>query len=182
MTDHDEIAQLRAEITALRERLVLLEDRQAIFDCLHRYSRGLDRLDPKILRSAYFEDARDRHGAVQGTSANFVEWVTKYMLDWDSSLHILDLNNVDIHGDTADSECYVLFSQRRADGSRLDFGGARYLDHLEKRDGQWRIAVRNLVIDWTAGADVTVFPDAADHPASMRGEGDLSYSRPFVTL
>ena len=86
----------------------------------------------------------------------------------DISLHLLDVNNVEIEGDTAHSECYVLFSQRRRDGEGLDFGGARYLDRLERRDGEWRIAARKLIIDWTARAEAMVFADIPEYESGTK--------------
>ena len=174
-----DVAELSAELERLRETVRRLSDRQEIFDCLHRYNRGLDRLDTDSVMSAYFPDADDHHGSFRGTPAQFTDWVMGHMLEWDSSLHILDLNNLTIDGDSADSECYVLFTQRRADHDHLDFGGARYLDHLERRDGEWRIAQRTLVVDWTARADLTTLPDTAAHPPVKRDRTDPSYSRPF---
>ena len=178
-TDETTIDTLRAEVAELRREVRLLSDRQQIVDCLHRYARGLDRFDRDSLSSAYFADARDHHGTFRGSPQEFVDWVMNVMQRWDSSLHILDLNNLEINGDEADSECYVLFTQRRAEGDAIDFGGARYLDHLERRDGEWRIADRTLVFDWTAQADVTAFTDADAHPAVSRDRNDPTYRRPF---
>jgi hypothetical protein len=177
--DESSLGELRSEVADLRRELRLLSDRQQIMDCLHRYARGLDRFDRSSLSSAYFPDARDHHGSFHGTPQEFVDWVTGVMEQWDSSLHILDLNNLDINGDEADSECYVLFTQRRSDGEMIDFGGARYLDHLERRDGEWRISDRTVVFDWTGQAEVTSFPDAAAHPTASRDGNDPSYRRPF---
>ena len=58
----------------LRELL----DRQEIHDCLMRYSRGVDRLDPDLIRSAYHDDAIDDHGMFVGTRDEFVDWVIDY--------------------------------------------------------------------------------------------------------
>jgi len=35
--------------------------------------------------------------------------------------------------------------------------GGRYLDELEKRDGEWRISKRTYILDWS-----TSFPNAID--------------------
>jgi hypothetical protein len=177
-----ELAAALEELAELREEVRLLRDRQEIFDCLHRFNRGLDRLDSDSIRSAYFTDAVDHHGPFKGSPEAFVEWVMEHMQAWDTSLHLLDLNNLTIEGDLADSECYVLFMQRRTSGGKLDFGGARYLDHLERRDGQWRITNRTLIVDWTAEADITSLPDTDRHPPGLRGKSDFSYQRPFVTF
>ena len=109
--------ELLKQIEDLQREVRRLSDRQAIVDCLHRYSRGLDRLDKEALASAYHADADDHHG-VRGRPHEFVDWAVDLLSDeWDISLHLLDVNNVEIEGDTAHSECYVLFSQRRLDGA-----------------------------------------------------------------
>ena len=38
-----------------------LADREAIRECLYRYSRGVDRLDADMLRTAYWPDCIDDH-------------------------------------------------------------------------------------------------------------------------
>src|SRR5215203_2867790 len=44
-------------------------------------------------------------------------------------------------------ETYCLFCQRRRDGDIvLEFVGARYIDRLERRDGEWRIAARKELV------------------------------------
>lgn len=171
---------LRGELAELRAEVRRLSDRQAIVDCLHRYTRGLDRLDSELLASAYHPDADDHHGGFRGRPAEFVEWAHDLLRsEWDISLHLLDVNNVDLDGDVANAECYVLFSQRRLEGEGIDFGGARYLDRLERRDGEWRIAARNLIIDWTARATAMVFSDIPEYEGGKRDRTDPSYDRPF---
>ena len=49
--------------------LQALLDREAIRDCLYRYCRGIDRADEAALRSAYWPDATDCHGAWNGCYA-----------------------------------------------------------------------------------------------------------------
>lgn len=176
-----ELSQLRDQLDTLQAEVRRLADRQAIVDCLHRYSRGLDRLDLELLASAYHPDAIDHHGGFIGHPQEFVPWADELLRsEWDSSLHILDVNRVDIVGDIAHTECYVLFSQRRIDGAGLDFGGARYLDRFERRDGQWRIAARREVIDWSARVEALEFADVPEYPIGRRDRTDPSYERPLV--
>ncbi|BEP46256.1 hypothetical protein GmRootV15_68450 (plasmid) [Variovorax sp. V15] len=52
--------------------LEALLDREAIRDCLYRYCRGIDRCDEAALRSAYWEDATDCHGAWKGSAEGFI--------------------------------------------------------------------------------------------------------------
>jgi hypothetical protein len=69
--------------------------------------------------------------------------------------------------------------QRRRDEAKVDLGGGRYVDRLERRDGEWRIAARELVLDWTARADAAVYADVATYSQGRWDRDDLSYRRPF---
>ncbi len=178
MSDTD-VQGLREELAQLRAEVQRLSDRQAIVDCLHRYTRGLDRHDREILASAYYENAIDNHGGFTGSPQEFIDWVTELLNEWDTHAHFLDPNVIEIDGDVAHSECYILFTQRRADGGGLDFGAGRYIDRLERRNGEWRIAVRRVMIDWTARAETAVFADVAEYPGGKRDRTDLSYQRPL---
>lgn len=44
-----------------------LADNDAIWECVLRYSRGLDRLDIDLFRSAYWDNGEFCHGAVNPT-------------------------------------------------------------------------------------------------------------------
>lgn len=177
----DDTAQaLEERLQSLEAEVKHLRDREAIIDCLHYYARGLDRLDRDILAAAYHEDADDHHGGFRGRPREFLDWAENIMrAEWDVSLHLIDVNNIEIEGSTAHSECYVLFTQRRRDGGGIDFGAARYLDRLEERNGQWRIAARRLIIDWTARAESLMFADIPQFPTGRRDRSDPSYERPL---
>jgi ketosteroid isomerase-like protein len=159
-----------------------LLDRQAIVDCLHRYSRGLDRHDEELLASAYHEDAVDHHGDFLGPPSEFVPWANAlHESEWEAHTHFLDVNNVEIDGDVAHTETYCLWGLRRKGGETVDLGGGRYVDRLERRDGEWRIAARELVIDWVCSADAR--PVASLGPNTTMGtwdRSDPSYRRPFT--
>ena len=159
-----------------------LLDRQAIVDCLHRYSRGLDRHDEELLASAFHEDAVDHHGDFIGHPEVFVPWANElHASGWAAHTHFLDLNHVEIDGDVAHSECYVLFVLRRKTGTEVDLGGGRYLDRLERRDGEWRIAQRELLIEWCCTADGGRFERVnAEYPSGTWDRTDGSYRRPFT--
>jgi hypothetical protein len=58
----------------LERTVTELADRQAIRDVLMAYSRGIDRLDRKLLISLYHEDAIDDHGVFVGTREEFADW------------------------------------------------------------------------------------------------------------
>lgn len=180
MSDSSDVQALRDEINELRTELNRMKDRQAILEVLHRYSKGLDRRDWELMKSAYHEDGLDRHGDFIGHPDTFVAWAADLFQDeWDYSLHFLDPNNIEIDGDVAHSECYVLFTQRRTDGSALEFGGGRYIDRLERRNGEWRISARLTAIDWSARADVAVFGGTDEYQIGTWDKSDPSYRRPL---
>jgi hypothetical protein len=167
---------------ALSPELQRLLDRQAIVDCLHRYSRGLDRHDEELLASAFWEDALDHHGDFVGRPSEFVPWANAlHESEWAGHTHFLDPGTIEIDGDVAHSECYVLWVLRRKEGTELDLGGGRYVDRFERRNGEWRIAARELVVDWAGRADGAVFRDVhAEYPSGTWDRTDPSYRRPFA--
>ena len=158
-----------------------LLDRQAIVDCLHRYSRGLDRHDEEVLASAFWEDAIDHHGDFLGPPSTFVPWANElHAADWAGHTHFLDPGTIEIDGDVAHSECYVLWVLRQKEGSLVDLGGGRYIDRFERRAGEWRIAARELLVDWSAQAEGLRFRDVgALYPTGTWDRSDASYRRPF---
>jgi hypothetical protein len=156
-----------------------LLDKQAILECLHRYTRGLDRHDEALIASAFHEDAIDHHGEFLGTPAEFLEWQRGLHSQWSAHTHFLDCNHIELDGDVAHAESYVLFVHRREDGTALELGGGRYVDRLEHRGGEWRIAARQLLIEWTARAEAATFADVASYPSGTWDGRDPSYRRPF---
>jgi hypothetical protein len=175
-----DVHELRREVAALREQLQLVLDREAIRDCVLRYARGLDRHDEDVLASAFHEDAIDHHGDFLGTRQEFVPWANALHEEgWLAHTHFMANHRADVDGDVAHSETYVLFVLRRKDGRQIDLGGGRYIDRLERRDGEWRIAARELVVDWRAEADVSRYTRASTYPEGTWDRSDPSYRRPF---
>ena len=131
---------------ALRELL----DRQAILDCIHRYTRGMDRHDKELVLSAYHPDAIDDHGLYCGVAKDFVDWAC-WFHDQNQTLHHHYVTNhsVELDGDTAHAETYWLFVGVNKDGGHpLTMSGGRYIDRFERRNGKWGIAARSCLIEW----------------------------------
>ena len=170
----------RAELASLRTEVRALRDRQEILDCVYRYARGLDRHDEEIYASAYHPDAIDHHGPFLGRRDEFVRWGLDLLAsEWNAHTHFITNVRIDIDGDVAHSECYVLFAQRRRDRPVMDIGGGRYIDRLERRADGWRIAARELVIEWSATADTVDFGATEVYPHGTWDRTDPSYRRPF---
>jgi hypothetical protein len=162
-------------------------DREAIRDCLYRYSRGLDRHDDEVLYSAYHDDAIDHHGDFLGSPSEFVPWAhSLHEGQWIAHTHFVTNPLIEIVGDTAHAESYVLFALRRNDGAGVDLGGGRYIDRLERRNGTWRIAARRHVIEWqTRVGDAIVdrlkaAESGTPYPTGAWDHSDPSYARPLI--
>jgi hypothetical protein len=170
-----------------RAALRHLLDRQAIWDCLHRYTRGVDRLDRELLLSAYHADAIDDHGAFVGAPAAFADWALPHHREHQRSTQHLILNHsCELDGDTAHSETYCLYVGVNRNGS-IDVIGNRYVDRLERR-GHWAIARRVCVVEWVSSLPGESQVDPAMRAAiqalmanthTARDRTDLSYQRPL---
>lgn len=160
-----------------------LLDRECIREAMGRYSRGVDRLDVELIRSAYHEDAFDDHGPFKGTREEFIAWVVPFMRrEYTSTSHHLTSQTIEVDGDVAWVETYAIVTQlKEKDGQTLQLvANTRYADRFEKRDGDWRIARRVVILD-TARTD-TVAAWAGTSPITSMTFGthdrtDPSYLR-----
>ena len=126
-----------------------LLDREAIRDCLLRYCRGIDRCDEQALRSAYWEDATDCHGAWNGSAAGFIEQALTRLRQGGRRVHQITSVLIDLHGDVAAVESsFFALQATAAQPDRETFLCGRYVDRFERREGEWRVAVRTVVYDW----------------------------------
>jgi hypothetical protein len=165
------------------ERIQSLIDRQEILNCLHRYTRGVDRLDADLIRSAYHPGAVDDHGAFCGPVEEFVDWVIGYH----SSRHRMQHHYVTNHsceldGDVAHAETYFLFVGQNAAGTPTTLHGGRYVDKFERRNGEWRIACRVCISEWGGGLTDFDLPNPLPRTipgVSARDKTDASYVRPL---
>lgn len=129
--------------------LQALLDREAIRECLYRYCRGIDRADEAALRSAYWEDATDCHGAWNGSASGFVEQALRKLREGGRRVHQVNNVAIELHGKVAAVESSFLALQSPAsEPGRETFLCGRYVDRFERRGDQWRIAARIVVYDW----------------------------------
>ena len=59
-----------------------LSDREKIREAAMRYSYGVDRLDPDVMKSAYWPEATDDHGNFVGNAHEFVDYCMEAHLRW----------------------------------------------------------------------------------------------------
>lgn len=135
------------------ERLVAVEE---IRSAVHRYCRGVDRLDVELMRSAYLPGAVDDHGTWVGDAADFCAHVVASHTRYDTTLHCVLQHAVEVDGpETARGEAYVVTHLVRTDetGQRWhDTWYGRYADRYGRTDGRWGIAHRVCVHELTESA------------------------------
>jgi SnoaL-like protein len=163
-----------------REGLFEIKARLDIHDVLARYCRGADRCDPALMQSCFHEDAWDDHGFFNGPAKEFAARAANSLRErFISSKHYMTNEYVEIDGNKATSETYILaLMRKREEGKLFDVMiSARYLDRFECRNGEWRIVHRLLVND-----GVRVDPAQGDDArmnqgrSGERGEADPSCS------
>ena len=126
-----------------------LADREAIRDCLFRYSRGIDRADEALLASVYWPGAMDYHTGFAGTAEEFIAWSMPRLAVLEDKVHMLGNIFIRIEGEVAKVETYFWsVSVAPGDPPVQTLACGRYLDRFEKRADEWRIAERHVAHDW----------------------------------
>lgn len=150
-----------------------ITDRFMIQDLMYRWCRAVDRLDRQAMLDIFWPGAIDSHGPYIGPADRLVDWILVRHKPIKTSSHFV--GNMLIEFATPDlalMETYVrTIQQYPPDGKQslaqltggatgdpdnaMDmFTSSRYMDHVERRDGQWRVARRDLIQDWKQIADV----------------------------
>jgi hypothetical protein len=187
------------------ERLIA---QQEIRDLCCRYARGADRVDVGVFTSVFWEDggysqlysdesiARIAEETIGFMGKNFsctqhlncnilVDFVDEDHATTEVYFRAFHLTKADLKSD----EVLPLVGARRfAELSHVDGNvyeivvGGRYLDHVERRDGVWKIKTRRLIFDYStvrhsstllAGEGMTAFAAAK----MARDQSDPSYSK-----
>ncbi|MFN8024961.1 MAG: nuclear transport factor 2 family protein [Acidimicrobiia bacterium] len=132
-----------------------LLDKQAVHEVVLRYCRGVDRMDRELVRGCYHADATDEHGTFVGTPDDYIEWAFDAVAKFEVTMHVVANHLCEIDAgdpDLAFAETYGLAYHQGppADDKRRNFvTGFRFVDRFERRNGEWRIASRVTVREWT---------------------------------
>lgn len=172
-------------LAALEAKVQEMMDRQAIFDCIKRNSRGNDRFDVELITSSYHPDGVHELGRKQISGREYGEHANKsHRALFDANLHNVTMHSCEIDGDVAHAESYSLgvFLDKGAETGRMLAG--RYIDRLEKRDGEWRIVLRRATVEIAIEGKATL-PTGSTLPGSgyLKGDrdrSDPSYARPLT--
>lgn len=146
-----------------------LFDRQDIHDVLMRYARGIDRRDFDLVASCYHPGAADDHGRFKGPVEEFIPWVADTLQRFETTMHFLGNVLIEVDGDSARAETYCVAYHRLVGEDVDSIAGLRYVDRFDRRDGQWRIADRKIVVEWNRLDDVNALGFG---PEYLRGRHD----------
>lgn len=133
------------------QELSALIARDGIRQCIVRLARGEDRRDGGMIKASYWPDSVTDYGVFKGSFPEYYDWVIPGAEAITNTQHVLGQTYTELDGDTAKAETHVISYHR------VDYGGGdehdtciggRYLDVLEKRNGEWRIASRVMLYDW----------------------------------
>lgn len=173
------------------EKLQNLIDRNEIIQCLMRCARGMDRHDVDLIASAYHDDAIDDHGHFRGSPEAFIAYVNgdshgpgAHAALFDDHMHMLMNHTVEIEGDEAHAETYYLMIASYRGEHRSGLWAGRYIDRLTRREGEWKIQVRRVIMGPSAelAESASLGADMLDEFATGRWDrDDISYARPLIS-
>jgi ketosteroid isomerase-like protein len=171
-------------LEAMQKDIRYLLDRTEILDCIARHARGCDRHDIDLISSAYNDDGIDEHGFAVNAGPDYGAWANKTHAETSRAhTHNITTHSCDIDGDTAHVESYAIVVMIAPDGKTAQFISGRYIDLLERRDGQWRITIRRSTVEGMFIADARVllspFFTEKGYLVGTRDRTDLSYERPL---
>lgn len=153
-----------------------LVDRQAITDLIYRYCRSVDRLDTALGHSIWHDGGVADYGALyQGDGRGVIDLIcTQHRHTLHHSHQVTNII-IDLDGDRAGSEAYVIAALRVMRGDQLQQMTiwCRYLDTWSRRQGRWGLDKRVALIDFDEVRDVTPI---RHHEAGRRDRGDPSYA------
>jgi hypothetical protein len=171
-----------------------LWDKEEIRSAMYRYARGVDRRDYDLVRSAYHPDAYDDHGNYKGDVDGLIEWISRRHAVIEQSMHIIGHTHVEfLSDDVAIAESYVVCPQRypaEAGETIMAWVGdvelspdqrlrvvmySRMNDRFERRQGEWRIARRIVVIEEVDARIVTTRSGPQISVEAVRGPADAIY-------
>lgn len=144
-----------------------IADRFMIQDLMYRWCRAVDRLDKQGMLDIFHPGAIDSHGPYIGPAEGLVDWILARHKPIAVSSHFIGNLLIEfVTEDLALVESYVRTIQQyppegkaqlaqltggatgNPDAAMDMFTSSRYMDRVERRNGEWRIARRDLIQDW----------------------------------
>ena len=96
------------------------------------------------------------------------------------SQHLISTQNAEINGNSAmcESYFYAYHLMSTPNGDKDVIAAGRYLDTMEKRDGEWKITLRQAIFDWNKITDAAPLPAPENDPRTVgtNSKEDASYA------
>tara|TARA_Y100001960_G_scaffold124743_1_gene132983 strand:+ start:232 stop:1047 length:816 start_codon:yes stop_codon:yes gene_type:complete len=137
-------------------------DQDEIQNVMARYARAVDRGNWEGIRDVYHPDAQDDHGDYKGNLDGLVAYIRERNGLLTQSIHFLGNCMIEFAGsDVAIVETYFITSHTMDEEAQAAYGTGdglnpiqfcqfgRYVDRMERRKGEWRIADRICVFEST---------------------------------
>lgn len=173
------LAALETEVAELRE----LRAKQEVMSLIQRESRARDRQDVDQIASCWWEDGQDEHGAFIYPAATYPESANAgHQANFRQTSHNITNQICEIDGDTAYCESYVIGGLYWKDEDKVSLGIGRYIDQVERRNGEWRMHTRRCTIEMTGDCDAAWLKSDAvkGFLKGLWSREDPSYERPVV--
>lgn len=171
------------------DAIARMMDRLAIQDLMARYAHGVDRRDWDLVRTTFHPDAHDDHGEYKGGLDGFIAWVSKRHANVVQSMHFLGNCLIEFTGPhVALVETYYIARQTYpadAAAARTMVAGAdtkpgpmeaeiwgRYIDVMERRKGEWRVARRTVAFEVLQAGPATGLPMKPEWAQQRRDPSD----------
>lgn len=162
-------------------RMQELWDHHEIRQLLATYCHGCDRMDEVEMASTYASDSWDDHGPRKMEGRQFsIDTVEEASRTTTVVSHMLGQSLIRVDGDEAGVETYFIATLKyppKGGVETLNQLGGRYVDRLVREHGQWRIARRICVREWSSSQPVVGdFLAKAGFVQTQRGQEDVSYA------
>lgn len=140
----------------------LLEER-AIEAVLNAYAQACDTRDWDLLGTVFSEDASVNYGdefKLTG-SAPIIDMVKSMLGGCGPTQHLLGNFQISVSETSATCSCYVRAAHAGMGNTRGQYYEvwAQYRDALQKRDGQWKIVQRKMVVHQEVGSRSVLGPE-----------------------
>jgi hypothetical protein len=128
-----------------------LVDRMEVERLVRQYMRGLDRVLPDLVQNVFHDDALVDYGAYVGAASGFIDFACEFLKGCEATHHFVGQMDIELEDRVGHGEVYFnAYHRLSKDGVSTDlFVAGRYKDRYENRGQGWRIASRNLIVDWS---------------------------------
>ena len=127
-----------------------MSDFEQIHSLLAAYCHVTDRGTAEDIATFYWDDARlvfnDEFNGRAEIEASYEDWIKNMRDPVENLRHLIYSPYVEIEGDAARAVCYFdADGTSRKKGTPIFLKG-EYQDHLQKRDGAWKLAERRIIV------------------------------------